>query len=432
MSEETENRAEEHLNLNFDPHFPPDLNKIEWLSKAMLEHPKADRYRMYLEDICGVTDDSQPVEQYDGTLGVNVAFVNEHQGPVGQLQWNDNLASIYTNPGVVSGIRWCSGTLISDDLFLTAGHCFHQNFNGPLQNGTSNPILPPEIATNMHVNFNYQVDSAGNLQLEQSFPISELVEHELGGLDYAIVRLVGNPGLTFGTTKVSTKDAIPGQMICIIGHPAGEPKRIEAGPVSLFQGDSIYYNDIDTLGGNSGSGLLLAQNGYLVGVHTNGGCDIPSVGYNHGVRISSLIAVSPTLQALSFKFISDVKFKFGYGGATSKFADDIGLIIDKPFNDQKFPGSDVRIFDWRTLVLPGARGPQSTRPFILATPHHSMTWAGQQTGTGLGRREMLAQYEVALAQLEQLLQQGLAETGVLEGQYQRLLAEYQALMSGQQ
>lgn len=47
---------------------------------------------------------------YDGSLGVTTAFVDTHQGPVGQLQWNSNLAAIYTDPGNVSGVRWCTGT----------------------------------------------------------------------------------------------------------------------------------------------------------------------------------------------------------------------------------------------------------------------------------------------------------------------------------
>ena len=122
-----------------------------------------------------MTDDSQPVEQYDGTLGVTTAFVAAHQAAACQVQWNANLASIYTNPGNVSGVRWGSGTMISADLFLTCGHLFDQTGGGwdrPRQNGTTNIITPQEIARNMRLNFNFQVDPAGNLRPEQSFPIT--------------------------------------------------------------------------------------------------------------------------------------------------------------------------------------------------------------------------------------------------------------------
>ena len=64
----------------------------------------------------------------------------------------------------------------------------------PLTNGTTNVIPPPEIATNMHVNFNFQVDASGNPRPEQQFAILQLTEHRLGGFDFAIIRLAGNPG----------------------------------------------------------------------------------------------------------------------------------------------------------------------------------------------------------------------------------------------
>lgn len=257
-------------------------------------------YGDILESQCGTTDDSQDVEQYDGTLGVSRAFVDARQGPAAQVQWNDNLGSIYTNPGNVSGVRWGSGTLISDDLFLTAGHLFDQRSPGwqrPRRNGTTDIISPQEIATNMRVNFNYQFDPFGNLRPEVSFAITELIEYRLGGLDFAIVRLAGGPAVQFGITPISAADAAEQDMAAIIGHPAGVPKRIEAGPITELAGDLIGYDDIDTLGGNSGSGILRAADSLVVGVHTNGGCTTNG-GRNFGVRITSIIANSPTLQQL--------------------------------------------------------------------------------------------------------------------------------------
>lgn len=281
--------------------FPPLPEEVERVSRELSESDNADSlYEFLIETICGETDDSQNVEQYDGTLGVTTEFVDTHQSPVGQLQWNDSLDAIYDNPGNVSSIRWCTGTLVSQNLFLTAGHCFDREANGwslPRINGTSNVIPPPEIATNMHVNFNYQFDSIGNLQTEQEFAVRELVEYRLGGLDFAIVRLAGIPSQVFGVGTLGQKDAEVGDMLCIIGHPAGVPKRVEAGPLTSFEGDRIRYNDIDTLGGNSGSAIWHSPSGEIVGVHTNGGCTT-SRGSNFGVRIGRLLEESPTLRRL--------------------------------------------------------------------------------------------------------------------------------------
>jgi V8-like Glu-specific endopeptidase len=259
-------------------------------------------YARLLETQCGATDDSQAVAQYDGTLGVTKEFVAAHQSMVGQVQWNNNLAGIYTNAGNVSGVRWGTGTLVADNLFLTAGHLFDQapgsGWMVPLVNGTTNPLTPQQIAQNMHVNFNYQVDANGNLLPEQQFAITELIEYRWGGVDYAIVRLAGSPRPSYGVGRVATGDPSTGDTICIIGHPNGVPKRIEAGRISEYSGNQLRYNDVDTLGGNSGSPIWHSPSGTIVGVHTNGGCTSTG-GYNFAMRISSILRVSPTVQSLT-------------------------------------------------------------------------------------------------------------------------------------
>jgi V8-like Glu-specific endopeptidase len=254
---------------------------------------------------CGL-DNSEDVELYLGDLGVPIEFVAANQKPVGNLRWNSDpqLRTRYDDPGTVGSWRWCSGTLIAANLFLTAGHCFEQNPRSghrvPRIKGTNDPIPRAEIATNMHVNFGFQLSSVGADQLGETFPVVELVEDQLGGLDYAIVRLEGTPGLSpYGAARIAQADPTRGSTICIIGHPLGTPKKIEAGPATDLVSDRILYNDIDTDFGSSGSGILQIPDGPIVGVHTTGGCTAARTGHNSGVAISALLRESALLRDLA-------------------------------------------------------------------------------------------------------------------------------------
>jgi V8-like Glu-specific endopeptidase len=468
-----------------DPLYPLLPQALDALRRQVRERAERegvrvsdDEYSRILETICGVIDDSQAVEVYDGTLGVTTAFVNAHQAPVGQIQWNNDLATHYTNPGNVNGARFCTGTLITNNLFLTAGHCFDQTgggWNRPRINGTNNIISSAEIATRMHVNFNFQNDPSGNPRPVTEVAITALVEYRLGGLDFAIVRLAGSPGTTFGRTGVSTTDAVAGDMLCVMGHPAGVPKRVEAGPALAPSGNQIRYDDIDTLGGSSGAGVLRASDGLIVGVHTNGGCTAASPNgsnANTGQRIAAVIAASPTLQGLtqpSLKFRDDLpklkfkddhvtikvlvdgtKLKFKDDHVTIKFADDhgtlkfiddhgTGILQDKGPGTLKFiddkkhpaldkhPGSDMKhpaLDGHHNPIGPHVNPGHATRPLILQTPHHSQAWMGT-SGAEATAQSGAAEYESALADLHQAIEQRHQELAELDQIFSQLLAEYQ-------
>jgi V8-like Glu-specific endopeptidase len=456
-----------HEKWNFPPVMPISTKVLDGLIKKA----KKTLATMDTESICGSVNDMQHVEMYNGTLGVTQAFVANHQAPVGQLQWNNNLGTIYTNPGTVNNARWGSGTLIANDLFLTAGHCFDIDPNGwitPRDNATNAPIPSAQIAMNLHVNFNFQVDPLGNLRVEQSFPVTQLVEYRLGGVDFAIVRLGGNPGGTYGTTQVSSVDANDGDMLCIIQHPEGLPKRIEAGPQFHLHDIRIGYDTLDTLGGSSGSGILRVSTGRIVGVHTNGGCDSSGSGHNHGMRITSIIANSPTVNGLigtikiiddpigTFKVVDDPltrkvsddpiptkkfiddpigTYKLVDDPLTRKFSDDpINTFknfddvkiaaLDKPFTDVKLPSLDgFRPQDWGGYPDP-TKGAQ---PFVLSTPHHSqegMAASGQLTGDP---REL----EAEITSVHNLLQQLNEKTIEAQEYYQKLVEAHNARSQGQ-
>lgn len=219
------------------------------------------------ESICGSVNDAQHVNNYNGNLGPSVAFVQSNKGSKGAME---------TTATASQSAKYCSGSLIATDLFLTAGHCVDSSTVGDF------------------VAFNYERAAGSTQVLTQTHArISAIVEDGLGGLDYAIVRLEGNPGATFGVSAVASADAAVGAAITIIGHPNAEPKQIEAGTVASRSTNYLRYGNLDTLGGSSGSGILNSS-GQIVGVHTNGGCTV-SGGTNSGVRIARIRAASNVL-----------------------------------------------------------------------------------------------------------------------------------------
>ena len=260
---------------------------------------------MAFESICGATDDSQHVESYDGTLGVTVEFVRQYSPPVGQLQWARDLHERFggpgESPGNVNGVRWGSGGLIALDLFITAGHCFDRETDWDLPQRGGVVISEAEIASLMHVNFNYQINPAtGAPRAAERFPVAELLEYRRNGIDYAIVRMGRNsqgrlPGETYGTLAVAGGDLQQSNaMLCVIQHPNGSPKKIEAGPLRNRDDGRVFYNSLDTLGGSSGSPILYAATGEVIGVHTNGGCTEFS-GANFGMAIGAIRQASNIL-----------------------------------------------------------------------------------------------------------------------------------------
>ena len=186
---------------------------------------------------------------------------------------------------------------------LTAGHCFdvQQNQNSWISpfkraDGRSEFLSPEQLATLQVVNFRYQINGdTGAVRQADVYPIVRLVEHRLGGLDYAIVEVGRNaqgelPSAKYPPSPVLIRPPLDGEVMAVLQHPQGDPKKIAAGHVKATQASAVYYGDVDTYGGSSGSGVR-DSTGAVIGVHTNGGCEAIG-GANRGVTTAAISPVS--------------------------------------------------------------------------------------------------------------------------------------------
>ncbi|WP_434423892.1 trypsin-like serine peptidase [Nannocystis pusilla] len=223
------------------------------------------------EATCGDVIDLQYVNAYDGALGVDKAYVRAHKGPVGVLA---------TTGVATEGVKFCSGTLVGTNLFLTASHCVDAH------------------AVERFVGMNYEYYRGDETALNEVkfYPVREVVWDD-PGRDTALLRLGGDPGAEFGWADIRETPVAVGEMTAIIQHPLGDPKQIEAGKISGVSRGRLSYDDTDTQPGSSGAGVLDAE-GLLVGVHTDPGCTLQG-GANEGRLIARSLAASPVLREVS-------------------------------------------------------------------------------------------------------------------------------------
>lgn len=236
-----------------------------------LANPAIYQYNknLTIESICG-SDDLQHVSEYDGSRGQPAEFVAKYEQAIGAL----------ADGAIPNTSKFCSGILISEDLFLTAAHCINST------------VLDEYIV------FNYQkIRGTNKLAREEHFKIVAVVEKAQALLDYAIIKIDGKPGLKYGFQKINAAPIEDGNILTVIQHPSGKPKMVDVGHKNGSRENYMTYGDIDTEPGSSGSAVL-DQNGFVVGVHTNGGCNL-NHGENLAVPMTEIAKVSNTIQNLT-------------------------------------------------------------------------------------------------------------------------------------
>ncbi|MCE9671027.1 serine protease [Myxococcus stipitatus] len=194
-----------------------------------------------------------------------------------------NASSLGTAYNLCSGQRFmndptpafCSGTLIDDDLVLTAGHC----------------ITSASACTNTRFVFNFYRTSATTLRAvtrDDIYACTSIVARQQAtvagrNLDYAVVRIdrAATPRFTPAPIRPG-KAALPaGTSVTVIGSGSGIPFKIDSGgSVRDARASTLDYfvATTDTFGGNSGSGVYENTNYTVAGILVRGETDYVTQG----------------------------------------------------------------------------------------------------------------------------------------------------------
>lgn len=244
---------------------------------------------------------------YPGTGANRVAFTEVTAGeePVSGRsicgETDDRVLSYDPRAGSLNG--GCTGWLIdhggSGNRFLTAGHCIGNGstggvmfFNVPLSTGSGGFRAPaPE--------YQYPVQ-AGSIQSSGNGGV---------GNDMATFQthVNSNTGLSplaaqgAGYVLAAAAPAPSNQAVRVTGYGLRDSafpdiprewntaQKTHTGPLTGRTGTALRYRP-DTVGGNSGSPVILESSGEAVAIHTHGGCGVTG-GNNNGTRVDH-----PTLQ----------------------------------------------------------------------------------------------------------------------------------------
>ncbi|WP_426754839.1 trypsin-like serine peptidase [Myxococcus sp. Y35] len=165
---------------------------------------------------------------------------------------------------------WCSGTLIDDDLLLTAGHC----------------VTGAADCRDYKWVFNFYRPNANAVQTlttQDVFSCKEIVAHHYGtsngrNLDYAIIRLDRPAAPRFAPAPIRAgNSAIPtGTNVAVIGSGSGIPLKIDSGgSVRNSRASTLDYfvATTDTFGGNSGSAVYDMTDRTIAGILVRGDDD---------------------------------------------------------------------------------------------------------------------------------------------------------------
>jgi len=210
---------------------------------------------------------------------------------------------------------FCSGSLVGEDLIMTAGHCITDEarcqdtkivFGFAIKGAGGKPpskIAQKEVYSCKKIVTRFLKEQSGSINpLDVGLADPDAQEP---GPDYALIQLdrkvAGHRPLRINRVQ----NLQNGDKIRIIGHPVGLPMKISGGTVRDVSGHGYFVTDLDTFGGNSGSPVFNSSTRLIEGILVRGapdfldtpaGCSTMAVYPQNGGRGEDVTKVS-VLQA---------------------------------------------------------------------------------------------------------------------------------------
>ena len=183
--------------------------------------------------------------------------------------------------GIKQKGSYCTASLITKDLLLTNYHCV------PGLHGKVSEIM-------LTMGYLQSRKRTGVAQ----YRVNPKPVEASKSLDYAILRVEGNPGNEWGTIKLSSRTPGDRNSLFIIHHPGGFAKHISRGRCYTSK-PAIDGNDIlhicDTLPGSSGAPIFDNSSRKVVGLHFSA---VALRKLNAGKRIASIAKQSSLVAGL--------------------------------------------------------------------------------------------------------------------------------------
>lgn len=233
------------------------------------------------------------------TTGDVAAYVDQNKGafePIAELDPKDSLAVLARPIGRVDILlrkagtgqqmgASCTGALLPGDYVLTNNHCLPQA-------GDLTPVKASIVMDYL------TLDGKGSRRFEVDVKPVEFDPR----LDYALVRVSGNPSAIYGTARLSAASIAGNHSMLVIHHPLGRPKvmsRFRCFAMKDQPDGSDLRHRCDTLAGSSGSLMFDASVG-AVALHKEGGLDPKDTSsFNSATRLSAIVGKSRILAEIA-------------------------------------------------------------------------------------------------------------------------------------